>query len=123
MTGAPAEKGACDVVLRLGTDVILHEVKLTSVQIEEKVPVSSQQGTAVQGATQPAAGVGEGLLDVVQRFKHIEDPRMLVEELSGKWGTTACSGKQQDVLPRWSYGQPAVIAGGSPPGVLSEKNK
>ena len=100
MAGAAAEEGARDVVLGLWADVILHEVKVTGVQIEEEVPVCSQQGPAVQGATQPAAGVGEGLLDVVERLIHVEDPRVLVEELPGEGRAAARRGKQQDVLPR-----------------------
>ena len=109
------------MVLGLRADVILHEVKVAGVQVEEEVPVGSQQGSAVQGATQPAAGVGEGLLDMVERFKHVEDPRVLVEELPGEGRAAARGGKQQDVLPRRLNGHPAVIAQGSPPGVLKKE--
>ncbi len=121
MAGASAEEGVCDVVLGLGADVVLHEVKVTGVQIEEEVSVCSQQGPAIQGATQPAAGVGEGLLDVVERLEHVEDPGVLVEELPGEGGATARGGKQQDVLPRRLDGHPTVVAQGSPPGVLKKE--
>lgn len=123
MAGTPSKKGARDMVLRLRANVILDEVKVTSVQIEEKVPVCSEQGPAIQGTAHPAAGVGEGLLDVVERLKHIEDPRVLVEELPSEGGATARCGKQQDVLPRRLNRHPAVIAQSCPSGVLRRDNK
>lgn len=48
MAGAPPEEGTGDVFLRLRADIILYEVEVTCVQIEEKVPVSSQKRPAVE---------------------------------------------------------------------------
>ena len=123
MAGASAEEEACDVVLGLRADVVLHEVKVAGVEVEEEVPVGSQQGPAVQGATQPAAGVSEGLLDVVERLEHVEHPRVLVEELAGEGGAAARGGKQKDVFPRQRHGNPTVVTQRSPSGVWKKEKK
>lgn len=86
--------------LRLGSDVILNKVEVTRVQIEEEVPVSSQKRPAVEVTAQSAARVSEGLLDMVEGLKHVEDPGVLVEKLPGEGGTTAGGRKEQDVFPR-----------------------
>lgn len=106
------------MVLRLRADVTLHKVKVAGVEIEQEVSVRSQQGPAVKGATEPPAGVSEGLLDVIERLEHIEDPRVLVKELPGEGRAAASGGEEQDVLPGRLYGRPAVTAQSSPPGVL-----
>lgn len=98
------------MILRLWIDVILHEVKVTCVEIKKEVPVRTQKCSAVQSATQPAAGVGEGLLDMVERFEHIEDPWVLVEELPGEGRAAPCGGKQEDVLTRQLNRHPAFVA-------------
>lgn len=58
---------------------------------------------------------------MVQGFEHVEDLWVLVEELPGEGGAAARGGEQQDVLPRRLDGHPAVIAQGSPPGVLKKE--
>lgn len=57
---------------------------------------------------------------MVERLKHVEDPRVLVEELPGEGGAAARGGEQQDVLPRRLRGCPTVVAQASPPGVLKK---
>lgn len=100
MAGAPPEEGTGDVFLRLRADVILYEVEVTCVQIEEEVPVCSQKRPAVEVTAQSAAGVGEGLLDMVEGLKHIKDLWVLVEELPGEGGAAAGGCKKQNVFPR-----------------------
>lgn len=99
MAGAPPEEGIGDVFLRLRADVILDEVEVARVQIEKEVPVSSQERPAVEVTAQSAAGVGEGLLDMVEGLKDVKDLWVLVEELPGEGGAAAGGCKEQDVFP------------------------
>lgn len=100
MAGAPSEEGTGDVFLRLRADVILYKVEVACVQIEEEVPVSSQKCPAVEVAAESAAGVSEGLLDMVEGLKYVEDLWVLVEKLPGEGGAATGGRKEQDVFPR-----------------------
>lgn len=94
------------MVLGLWADVLFHEVEVTVVQVEEEVPVRSQQGAMF---TEDHLEVLEGLIKVV-------DPWVLVEKLPNKGGAGTSDAQEQDV--RSGGCQPVTEA--SPPGVLEK---
>lgn len=84
MTRASTKEGISDMVQGLRADVTLDKVQVAFVQVEQEVSVRPQQRPAVQSTTNPAAGICECLLDVVKRFEHVKDLRVLIEQLSGE---------------------------------------
>lgn len=93
------------MVLGLWADVLFHEVEVTVEQVEEEVPVRSQQGPIF---TEDRLEVHEGLIKVV-------DSWVLVEKLPNEGGASTSDGHDQDVR---SGGCQPVVTEASPPGVL-----
>lgn len=93
------------MVLGLWADVLFQEVEVTVVQVEEEVPVRSQQGPVF---TEDPLEVLEGLIKVV-------DPWVVVKKLPNEGRAGTSDAHEQDV--RSGRCQP-VVAEASPPGVL-----